>query len=90
MKKIIYTALLFIMIIVYAFCVNEDLSQSMVRFHVIANSDSEDDQNLKLKVRDSVIKEASKITEGTADKTQAADALKSESELLREKRFPTP
>lgn len=33
-----------------------DISNKIVRFHVIANSDSKQDQELKLKVRDSVLK----------------------------------
>lgn len=84
MKKFTYAALLFVMVIFYAFCVNADLSDSMVRFHVIANSDSTEDQALKLKVRDSVISEASKITEGTLDKAEAVYVLQSGNERLRE------
>ena len=34
---------------------SEDYKDKLIRFHVIANSDSEEDQNLKLKVRDEVI-----------------------------------
>jgi len=33
----------------------EDISGKLIRFHVIANSDNEEDQNLKLKVRDKVL-----------------------------------
>ncbi|PRR83171.1 stage II sporulation protein R [Clostridium vincentii] len=33
----------------------EDVEDVLIRFHVIANSDTEEDQNLKLKVRDKVI-----------------------------------
>lgn len=32
-----------------------DIKDKLIRFHVIANSDSEEDQNLKLKVRDKVV-----------------------------------
>lgn len=35
--------------------VQKDISSKIIRFHVIANSDSKDDQALKLKVRDSVL-----------------------------------
>ena len=35
---------------------NQSQRDEIVRFHVIANSNSEEDQNLKLKVRDDVIK----------------------------------
>ena len=33
----------------------DDIKDKLIRFHVIANSDTEEDQNLKLKVRDEVI-----------------------------------
>ena len=33
----------------------DEVKDSLIRFHVIANSDSEEDQNLKLKVKDKVI-----------------------------------
>lgn len=39
----------------YAEDVNAGLSQNLVRLHVIANSDSPEDQALKLKVRDAII-----------------------------------
>jgi stage II sporulation protein R len=35
--------------------VYEEIEKEIIRFHVIANSDSEEDQNLKLKVRDAVV-----------------------------------
>lgn len=39
----------------YADTVSRDLSQSVFRLHVIANSDNENDQSLKYKVRDNVL-----------------------------------
>jgi stage II sporulation protein R len=39
----------------YAKDVNAGLSQNLVRLHVIANSDSQEDQALKLQVRDAII-----------------------------------
>lgn len=41
--------------LIYSNHVFDDISDNVVRLHVIANSDSEYDQNLKLKVRDAVI-----------------------------------
>lgn len=38
-----------------------EIYDDMIRLHVIANSDSEEDQSLKLKVRDAVLFEAEKI-----------------------------
>ena len=37
----------------------EEIQDEIIRFHVLANSDTEEDQALKLKVRDRVIKEMS-------------------------------
>lgn len=34
---------------------SQDYKDKLIRFHVIANSDSDEDQNLKLKVRDAII-----------------------------------
>ena len=61
MKKFtIITFLLFIYIFinsyVYANTIFNDLSSNIFRLHIIANSDSKEDQNLKLKVRDNIIK----------------------------------
>ncbi len=39
----------------YAEKVSEDISNAVVRFHVLANSDEEFDQKLKLEVRDAVL-----------------------------------
>ncbi|GFI60885.1 hypothetical protein IMSAG049_00034 [Clostridiales bacterium] len=39
----------------YAKRVSSEISDSVVRFHVLANSDEEFDQNLKLKVRDDIL-----------------------------------
>lgn len=55
--------ILFLLLILYTFiCANNyvrtvssDISDSVFRLHVIANSDSDEDQNLKYKVRDSLL-----------------------------------
>lgn len=51
------------------------LASRMVRLHVIANSDSAEDQSLKLLVRDAVLAEASGYLEGVEDAGQAAAVL---------------
>ena len=43
--------------------ISNGLKQKIIRFHVIANSDSEEDQTLKLKVRDAVLEEMKPILE---------------------------
>ncbi|MDD5952547.1 MAG: stage II sporulation protein R [Oscillospiraceae bacterium] len=39
----------------------EDISQKVLRLHVLANSNSETDQQLKLKVRDAILKESGQL-----------------------------
>lgn len=45
----------------------DDLSDKLIRLHVIANSDSQEDQALKYKVRDRILLEVSRLTEGVSD-----------------------
>lgn len=40
------------------------LAEKLIRFHVVANSDSDEDQALKLKVRDAVLLYAEELTKG--------------------------
>ena len=46
----------------YVNAVSNNLADSVFRLHVIANSDSEEDQNLKYKVRDSLIEYMNTLT----------------------------
>lgn len=41
--------------VVYARGINQELSQSLLRMHIIANSNSEYDQKIKLEVRDELV-----------------------------------
>jgi len=52
-----------------------ELADSVIRFHVIANSDSEADQTLKLAVRDRVLARAEEIYPEDATLSQARAAL---------------
>ena len=51
------------------------LADRMVRLHVLANSDSEEDQALKLQVRDSIIGYAEDILRSSHDREDAAKRL---------------
>lgn len=55
----------------------EDIFDKIIRFHVIANSDSKEDQELKLKVRDEVI-------DFMVPKLQDAKTLDEAREILKE------
>lgn len=52
-----------------------ELAGSVIRLHVLANSDSEEDQALKLKVRDRILEEATGILDGDTDVQTASAQL---------------
>lgn len=60
----------------------KDLADSVIRFHVVANSDSAEDQALKLAVRDRVLEEAQGLCPENATLAQAQAALESRLNLL--------
>ena len=77
----------FLMTGVWALNTQRDLADKVVRLHVLANSDTEEDQALKLLVRDAVLERATEILEQSADMEQAEQALTAAlPELTREAR----
>lgn len=72
---IILTFLLFlytsICAISYAQNISTDISNSVFRLHVIANSDTQEDQNLKYKVRDSLLNYMNRICGNCKTKEEA-------------------
>lgn len=54
----------------------DNLQEKMIRLHVIANSDSDADQNLKLCVRDAVLCRAEDILRQSTDMTEARARLR--------------
>ena len=73
-KYIILILVLFLFLIFsaysYASTVNENLSDNVFRLHVIANSDSKEDQDLKYKVRDKLIEYMKSITSNIENKEE--------------------
>lgn len=52
---LLLTLFIFVSALSYVNAVSEDIADSIFRLHVIANSDNEEDQSLKLKVRDELL-----------------------------------
>ncbi len=48
-----------------------EIENGVLRLHILANSDSDTDQALKLKVRDSILKSGEEIFDNANDKTEA-------------------
>lgn len=76
-KKLIFIFTIIILLFIYVFllsvnyvkAVSYNLSDSVLRLHIIANSNSIDDQNLKLKVRDNIIKYMNTLTSDCSNKS---------------------
>ena len=67
---ILFSLFVFISAISYVNAVSEDIANSVFRLHVIANSDSDKDQNLKYKVRDSILEYMNSIAENCTSKEE--------------------
>ena len=64
--------------------VQEKLSGEVFRFHVIANSDSEEDQELKMKVKEAVVAYMRETLSGAGNAAEAkAWAIRHKEELIR-------
>jgi len=61
----------------YVQSVSKDLSSCVFRLHVIANSDSKEDQDLKYKVRDSLINYMNNLCANASNKLEAIDIANS-------------
>lgn len=59
------------------------ISDKLIRFHVIANSDSSEDQDLKLKVRDSILKEIGPKLEISNSKEESEDIIRSNFDIIK-------
>lgn len=90
MKKSVFFSLsillvfLFVTIFSFTSFANEcdEIRQSVLRLHILANSDSKEDQALKLKVRDAVLKEGSDIFNNASDRETAQQRIEKNSDRL--------
>ena len=68
----------------YAQNISTDISNSVFRLHVIANSDSEEDQNLKYKVRDTLLKHMKELCCDCKNKDEAIKIVKEHLEEFKQ------
>lgn len=59
----------------YSDYIQNDISQKIIRLHVLANSDSNADQQLKLKVKDRIVSEISALLDSSASLDESRDIL---------------
>ena len=67
----------------YAKNVSLDISESVFRLHVIANSDSKEDQDLKYKVRDSLLEYMNNICKDCSSKEEAISLVEQNKENFK-------
>lgn len=75
---LIFLLIIFIIIsaVSYVSAVSENISNSVFRLHVIANSDSDEDQNLKYIVRDNLLNYMNTLTENITSRDAAIQIAK--------------
>ena len=61
--------------------IRDEISDNVLRLHILANSDSDEDQSLKLKIRDRVLEKCPEIFDGT-DISAAASKAKEKLDAL--------
>lgn len=61
----------------------EQISNDVFRLHILANSDSKEDQNLKIKVRDAVLKQTDNLYKNADSKETAISLTKQSLEKIR-------
>lgn len=67
----------------YAKTISSDISESVFRLHVIANSDSKEDQDLKYKVRDSLIEYMNNICKDCKTKDESIKLVQNNKEEFK-------
>lgn len=91
-KKVKYSILFIFLLFLYtAVCavsyvdaVSEDISNSVFRLHVIANSDTTEDQELKYKVRDAVLEYMNSISKDITSKEEVIQIANDHKEDFKE------
>lgn len=74
---VLFLCYTFICAFSYASSVSSDIADSVFRLHIVANSDSEEDQNLKLVVRDNVLNYMKEIAPSVSSKEEAIEVINS-------------
>lgn len=69
-------ALMLIVCVIYGTVTQNQIADSVVRLHIVANSNSDADQEVKLKIRDAILEYVAKKYPNGATKEEAAKYLK--------------
>lgn len=79
MRKFFYSVIIGIIVTASVVCYSEtvqsEVAQNVLRLHVIANSDSAEDQALKLKVRDRILAESNSFLKDSQSLSETGDLI---------------
>ena len=78
----VFTLMLVMMTRLYAIYAQADVADSILRFHVVAHSDEEVEQELKLRVRDAVLREYHEVLANIDDRAAAVELIRGELENI--------
>ena len=67
----------------YSEKIQAGIADSVIRFHAIANSNSDEDQQLKLRVRDKILKEVTPLIENSQSKKETVEILTKNLEFIK-------
>lgn len=81
---LLLTLFIFVSALSYVTAVSQDIKDSVFRLHVIANSDSNEDQNLKLKVRDSLLEYMDDLAKNCTSKEEVVQIAKDHQEEFKQ------
>lgn len=82
LSVVAFTLVLIVSAVTYAKITQKNIAESVLRLHVVANSDSEADQKLKMAVRDRVLKEAKEIFENVSSAKEAEKLAREKADFL--------
>ncbi len=68
----------------YASNISNDIANTVFRLHVIANSDSEEDQNLKIKIRDDLLNFMNTICKDCKSKGEAIELVNKNKDIFQQ------
>ena len=79
-----FLIVIMIICVIYGGATQKQISDNVVRLHIVANSDSAEDQDLKLKVRNAILKHMQEKYPNGATRDEAAAYLKESLPLIKE------
>lgn len=80
MKKVTVIGLLILLLCSFIFVKSnnnsaESINDKLIRFHVVANSDSEQDQSVKLKIRDEILQKYGPVISGSGSRDKSLQLI---------------